>query len=129
MTGKVGNWLDNFGILASWTCAAHCLLMPIIVGIVPLLGLNFLVSETAERLLIGVSILVALFSFLPAYIHQHRKLHSILLATTGLSFIVFTHLLFEENLIPKMIFILAGALFVTAAHLLNRHFCKTCKVC
>lgn len=129
MTGKVGHWLDHFGVLASWVCAVHCLFMPFLVGIVPLLGLSFILSETTERFLIGVSLIIALLSLLPAYFRRHGKMRSIFLATAGLSLIILTHLLFEDNLLAKAFFLLTGAALISSAHLLNRYLCRTCKVC
>ncbi len=129
MTEKIGNWLDNFGVAASWVCAVHCLFVPFLVGIIPLVGLSFLFSETTERFLIGVSVLLALFSLLPAYFRQHGKLRSIFLASAGLSLIILTHLLFEDSFVTKAIFLITGAILISTAHLLNRYLCKTCEVC
>ena len=129
MTEKLGKWLDGFGVVASWACAVHCLALPMLVGILPLIGLGFLLSETSERALIGLSALIATASLLPSYYLHHGKLRSIFLAVGGLSLIVMTHLLFEDNLAAKIVFLIAGAGLITTAHLLNRRLCLACKVC
>ena len=129
MTERLHNWLDSFGAVASWTCAAHCLFTPLLMGITPLVGLSFLFSETTERVLIGISVSLAVTSLLPSYFRQHGKLHSMFLAVSGLTLIVMTHLLFEDNLILKSTFLITGAILISAAHLLNRYLCRTCKVC
>ena len=126
---KVGSWLDSFGALASWACAVHCLVLPVLVGFVPFLGLSYLLSETVERYLVFVSIALAALSFLPAYFRKHKKLHSILLAAMGIFLIVMTHQLFEESLIARATFLILGAVLVSSAHLLNRRMCRNCEVC
>lgn len=129
MNEKIGKWLDGFGAIASWACAVHCLALPIFITILPLAGLGFLLSETTEFIFIFISITIALLSFLPAYVKQHRKLHSVFLAISGVGLILLTHLYFEENLALKFIFLLCGACLMTAAHLINRRLCRACKTC
>ena len=129
MTERIGHWLDRFGVLASLACAAHCLIAPFLVGLIPLVGLSFLFSETAERSLIAATVIVCIFSLLPAYIRQHKKLHSIILATLGLGLIILTHLQFEDNLAAKATFLITGAILVSTAHLLNRRLCRACVAC
>lgn len=126
---KLGKYLDGFGMAASWACAAQCLALPLLVGVLPLVGLSFLLAETTELALIGVSALIAAASLLPAYFRRHGKLRSIYLAAAGIGLIVLTHVLFEDNLIAKIIFLIAGAVLLTSAHLLNRRLCRECEVC
>ncbi len=121
--------LDYSGTTVSWVCIVHCLAMPFIISFLPLFGLSFLADETTEIVIIGVSIILALISFLPAYFKHHRKLHSILLFFVGIAFIVFSHRFFESKLLWQVPFLLCGAISITAAHLLNLYYCKTCKDC
>lgn len=129
MAEKIGKWLDRFGMAASWACAFHCLALPFLIGALPFVSLSFLLDETAEKLFILISVLLAAFSLLPAYFRDHGKLHSILLASAGIGLIVLTHFLFEDNLAAKIIFLLAGAVLLCLAHLLNRRMCRKCIVC
>ena len=129
MNEKITKGLDNFGALASWACAVHCLVLPFLVGVLPLIGLSFLLSETTEKFLIGVSVILAVFSLLPSYYMHHGKLRSIFLALAGLSLIIVTHLLFEDSFLLKAILLITGAVLITAAHMLNRYLCHTCRVC
>ena len=41
-------WPDRFAAGLGLLCAIHCLSMPLLIGILPLLGLSWLASETAE---------------------------------------------------------------------------------
>lgn len=129
MSVRIGSLLDKAGITASWLCAVHCLALPFLIGVLPFIGLSFLLEETTERIFIAVSIVLAAFSLLPAYFREHGKLRSIFLAAAGIGLIVLTHFLFEENLLLKLIFLLTGAIFISAAHFLNRRLCRECAVC
>ncbi|REJ76350.1 MAG: MerC domain-containing protein [Acidobacteria bacterium] len=129
MKGRIGGFVDGFGAVASWACAVHCLLLPFLLGALPITGLGFLLSETAERSLIGASAALALLSLVPSFITEHRKLRSVFLATSGLSLIVLTHVLFEDDLITKTTFLVLGAVLISAAHILNRRLCQACEHC
>ena len=129
MLEKIGVLLDKAGVAASWACAVHCLALPFLVGVLPLVGLSFLLEETTERVFIGISVVIAVFGLLPAYFREHGKLRSIFLAAAGIGLIVLTHFLFEENLTAKILFLIAGAGLISAAHLLNRRLCRECAFC
>lgn len=129
MTTNEKGILDYTGAAISWACAAHCVLTPLAVTILPLIGLSFLADEWAEWTLIGLSVTVALLSFLPAYFRRHRKMRAMLLFALGIGLIVFSHLIFDEELAWKIPLIIVGAGFITAAHLFNRHLCRTCVAC
>lgn len=122
-------WLDRTGMAASWLCAIHCLALPFAVSILPLVGLSFLLSETTERAFIGISIVIAGLSLLPAYLRQHRRSRSLLLFTSGISLIITSHLLFEESLVLKASFLIAGGALITTAHFVNRRLCRECDSC
>ena len=129
MIEKIGKYFDAAGVAASWLCSIHCLALPFLIGVLPIVGLSFLLEETTERVFIGISIAIAGLSLLPAYFREHGKLRSIFLATGGISLIVLTHLLFEENLTAKIVFLIVGAILISAAHLVNRRLCRECAVC
>lgn len=129
MNEKIGKCLDAAGVTASWACAVHCLAMPFLIGVLPLVGLSFLLDETTEGIFILISVLLAALSFLPAYFREHGKIRSIFLAVSGVGLIILTHLLFEENLTAKIVFLIAGAVLLSAAHLINRRLCRKCAVC
>ena len=128
-TGRTGKWLDATGAAASWLCAIHCLVLPFFITLLPLVGLSFLLEESTERVFIGISAALAGLSLLPAYFREHGKLRSIVLAFAGIGLIALTHFTFEENLTAKFIFLLAGAILISAAHFINRRLCRACAVC
>lgn len=65
-TFNANGLLDKTGATVSWLCAAHCLAMPFLISFLPLLGVSFLAHEGIEYLIVGVSIIIALITLLPA---------------------------------------------------------------
>ena len=123
-----GFW-DKTGAAVSWVCAIHCLVLPFALSALPFLGLSFLLDERIEWLIIAFSVVVALVSLLPAYLHRHRQKNVLVSFCSGIGLIIAAHILFEENLVLKIPFILGGAFFVSAAHLINYRACRKCKKC
>lgn len=121
--------LDKTGATISWVCAAHCLAMPFLISFLPLFGISFLAHEGIEYVFIGLSVAVASTSLLPAYFKQHRKIRTLLLFISGICFVAFADLLFEDNLFGQIIFVLMGAMCITSAHFINRRLCRNCRAC
>lgn len=122
-------WLDLTGAAVSWACVIHCVALPFFISLLPLIGLSFLLDETVERTIIGVSILIAAASLLPAYFRQHGKIRTIILFAAGIGLIVAAHLAFDDELMMQVPFLLAGAGLITAAHFINRRLCRECAAC
>jgi hypothetical protein len=128
-TFNVRGFWDKTGAAVSWVCAVHCLAIPLIVSSFPLLGLSFLAGEAVEYVFIGLSVVIAAVSLLPAYFKSHRKIRAVLLFTSGIGFMIFSDILFEDDLTGKIVFVSVGAICITLAHFINRHLCKTCRNC
>lgn len=118
--------LDRIGITATSLCALHCILLPVILPALPLLGLSFLADHTWEHVfLIFTAILgsVALFSGFKRY---HRKLYPFYLLFLGVGIYWIKHD-FSEDL--EVYFIVIGASLIVAAHFINLKLCNSCKEC
>ncbi|MGB1201556.1 MAG: MerC domain-containing protein [Cognaticolwellia aestuarii] len=118
--------LDRLGIAATSLCALHCILLPIILPALPLLGLSFLADHTWEHvvlLLTAVLGTVALFSGFKRY---HKKLYPFYLLYLGVAIYWIKHDFSEE---AQPLFIIAGATLIVAAHLINLKLCNSCKQC
>jgi hypothetical protein len=119
--------LDYAGTSVSWLCLIHCLAMPLLITTLSVVGLGFLADESTEFIIIGISICLALLSFVPSFFRHHHKLKPLILFGFGISLIIFSHLVFEENLLGKVVFLIGGAILISSAHLLNHSYCKNCK--
>lgn len=118
--------LDRIGIAATSLCALHCILLPVLLPVLPLLGLSFLADHMWEHVfLIATAILgtIALFSGFKRY---HKKLYPFYLLYLGVVIYWIKHSFAEEF---QTIFIVVGATLIVAAHFINMKLCNNCKQC
>lgn len=114
--------LDRVGITASALCAVHCAIMPFVITLLPLVGLEFLSSIWIEVGIIVLSIVIGLSSLVPSYIKYHQKIAPIVLLIVGFLFIFGTHLLGFHELEPVLVPL--GGITIATAHLLNWKWMK-----
>jgi drug/metabolite transporter superfamily protein YnfA len=121
--------LDKTGVAVSWICAVHCLMTPILLVSLPLIGLGFLASEQTEYFFIGLSVAIGGAVLLPAFFRRHRKIRTLLLFAAGIFLVISADTLFEESAVGKAVAAVGGAICITTAHLINRRLCLTCPDC
>jgi MerC mercury resistance protein len=92
-----GDRLDPPGAAASLACAVHCAAMPLLVSLLPLVGLSFLAKEQTEWALVGLSLGLEILSLLPSYTRKHRRRRPLLLFAFGASLIIAVLLSAEEG--------------------------------
>ncbi|MYF99736.1 MerC domain-containing protein [Candidatus Poribacteria bacterium] len=78
--------VDNTGACLSFACAIHCMAMPLLVTILPLIGLSFLATERAELYLIIGAIALAIGS-LAWGVQHHQSWRAFLILLVALTFI------------------------------------------
>ena len=115
--------VDNTGACLSFACAIHCLAMPLLVTILPLIGLSFLATERAELILITGAIGLAIGS-LAWGVRHHRSWRALLVLIVALAFIATSRTAVEGTY--EVVFYSIGGILLASAHLVNRHLCKTC---
>ncbi|WP_345230998.1 MerC domain-containing protein [Olivibacter ginsenosidimutans] len=109
--------MDMVGFTASALCAVHCALMPFVITLLPLVGLEFLASPWVEISIIVLSILIGISSLIPSYLKYHRKLWPIIMLLVGFILIFGAHFLGFHELEPILVPI--GGLTIAGAHFLN----------
>ena len=119
-------FVDTTGACLSFACAVHCLAMPLLVTVLPLIGLGFLVGERAEFVIIISAVALAIGS-LAWGVRHHRSWRAFLILLVALTFIVTARTAVEGSF--EVIFHGAGGILLASAHLVNRHLCKTCPMC
>ncbi|MDE3001287.1 MAG: MerC domain-containing protein [Gemmatimonadota bacterium] len=117
--------VDNVGAVLSFACAIHCVAMPLLVTVLPLLGLGILASERAESVIIG-AVALAMGSVVWGVRH-HRRWRAFLILIVAVAFIVVAHVATEG--VFEVVLHATGGLLLATAHLLNRHLCRTCPAC
>ena len=80
------SWRDLLGVVASISCAIHCAVMPIAIGYLPLLGLEFLADESFHQWMVLICFGIALFAFVPGW-RKHRSVLPTAVGALGLSVI------------------------------------------
>jgi hypothetical protein len=119
------SWVDSLGASVSIGCAIQCILFPLLIGVLPLVGLGFLAGDGAEKVFLGTSIILALVSFSWGFRH-HKKLYVFLFLVGGLLLIFTGRIWVGEN--SEISFVVSGTLALAAGHLLNRRLCQLCAV-
>ena len=116
-------FVDNTGACLSFACAIHCMAMPLLVTILPLIGLGFLANERAELILIFGAIGLAIGSLVWG-VRNHRRWRAFLILLVALVFITTSRTVVEG--IFEVVFYSIGGILLASAHLVNRHLCKNC---
>lgn len=127
--GDAGALLDTTGVVVSWLCVVHCLLLPFAIALLPFAGLSVLVDEKTEWAIVAASAAVAGLSLLPAFFRRHGKVRPIVLFASGLGLLLTARIAFEGDLVAETIFLLTGAVLISASHLINRRLCRECSAC
>lgn len=107
--------LDKAGMWVTALCAIHCLLLPVILPMLSLIGLSFIGAETLERTILGTSILLGSIA-LSIGTRQHSRIYPIGLLLAG-GFIYF-----QKDALGawgEPVIILFGAGLIIAAHWVN----------
>lgn len=107
--------LDRTGMWVTTLCALHCLLLPVILPMLSLIGLSFIGEEVLERLILGTSILLGLVALVMG-MRQHLRIYPLVLLVAGGA--IYWH---KDSLgeVGEPIIILCGAALIVAAHWVN----------
>jgi hypothetical protein len=123
------NRLDRVGVAASLVCAVHCMAMPLLAGLLPLMGLSFLAEDQTEWVLTGMSLGIGSLSLLPSYVRRHKQWRPILFFGCGASLILAVRLSAEEGSRLEALMMVIGAVLIVCAHVVNRQLCRSCASC
>jgi MerC mercury resistance protein len=120
------SWVDSLGASVSIACAIQCTLVPLLIGVLPLVGLGFLAGDNLETIFLAISIVLALGSFSWGFRHQ-RRLHIFLFLIGGFALVFMGRVWVDEAF--EIAFVVPGTLALAAGHLLNRRLCQLCVAC
>lgn len=120
------NLMDKAGIALTSLCALHCILLPVLLPVLPLLGASFLADEGFERAVLLITIMLGFIALFFGFHRYHRKLYPFYSLFLG-GFIYWHKDSLGHHWEPAVVTV--GAAFVVLAHLLNMRLCKRCKGC
>lgn len=112
---------DAIGIAASFACAIHCVLLPLIFTTLTLFGIEFLENVYLEIVTILVSMTAGSWALIKGY-RKHTNKTLIILFATGLVCMITGNLLPAQS--AEIICKLAGSLLIIIAHLKNVRQCR-----
>tara|TARA_A100001015_G_scaffold315796_1_gene428480 strand:- start:517 stop:888 length:372 start_codon:yes stop_codon:yes gene_type:complete len=117
--------LNQIAHVASFSCAIHCLLAPLIVFFLPVLG-HGLLSPWVEVPIVALSIAAGCFIIRQGYC-KHKKRHIVALFTLGVLFwIVNLGIELSLNLHVDGVLLLIGTIFVISSYVINHRYLKCC---
>ena len=112
--------IDRFGATGSLLCAIHCALLPLVIALLPALGLASLGSQGFERAFVAFATLLGVFSAVWGY-RRHRAVRALSLLIPGLITLwaVVLYQPLHEMVVPHAIAMTFGGTLVGLAHIAN----------
>ena len=108
--------LDRIGITATSLCALHCLLLPVLLPALPLLGLGFLADHTWELVFLILTAILGGIALYSGFKRYHHKAYPFYLLLLGIIIYWEKHDV-AEALQPLMIIV--GATLIVSSHIIN----------
>ncbi|WP_108471425.1 MerC domain-containing protein [Rhodanobacter thiooxydans] len=110
---------DRVGAMASFLCAIHCALLPFVLALLPLLGLEFLADHRFERVFVLAACVLASFVLIRGY-RRHQRLLPLRLAVPGL-LLLLLGIIYIDGPAPILhsVLVTCGGLLLAGAHFAN----------
>lgn len=112
--------LDRFGAVGSLLCALHCALLPLVIAVLPSLGIAAWLGDDFERGFVLFATMLGLFSVVWGY-RRHGAVRALGLLLPGLA-TLWIGVLYDplhHALVPHAIAMTFGGTLVGMAHLAN----------
>jgi hypothetical protein len=111
---KASEKLGHVGAGLSFACLVHCMAFPVLVAILPAIGLGFLLTGLAEKIILGCAVALCAASLLSGY-PRHRDLRPFaLLAAAPVDYWL------AMTTRHHLMFVLIGGISLAWASLMNR---------
>ncbi len=111
--------VDRVGATASLLCAVHCALLPFVLALLPLIGLEFLAGHTFERIFVACAAALASASLLTAY-RRHRHPQALFLMVPGIALLLFgVAINLDVHVLVHTASVVTGGVLVASAHITN----------
>lgn len=116
MLNTKNNKLDKIGICVSVLCAVHCALLPLVITLLPLIGISFLANNYFEMAIIATSLFIGYTSLRGSY-RKHYNIRPLVIITQGFLVIFIGKILVAPHY--EWLFLTAGGLLIATAHFYN----------
>ena len=110
---------DRFGATASFLCAIHCALLPLVVAVLPVLGLGFLADHRYERGFIVFATLLALTSLVFGF-RRHQRFGAFWFLVPGIVLLLSgAAIALDDATNVHAVLVAIGGTLVACAHVVN----------
>ncbi len=113
------NW-DAMGIGASLACAVHCAILPMIMGTLPVFGMNLIDNEAFEYFMIGLALCIGVYSLWHGYRKHHHTFLPMAIFLAGIA-LLFAKQIWHEHQLWILPFAVA---LIVIAHVINYRSCR-----
>ena len=117
--------LDGFGVILSGTCMLHCLALPVLVTLFPIVQGSLLEEQYFHLIMLGLILPTSLIA-LTVGCRKHKDPVTIALGATGLVTLTITALIGHElfGVLGERIVTTLGGLILASAHIQNYRCCR-----
>jgi hypothetical protein len=127
MKNAIGqNYLDKASVWLSGLCALHCLALPLLLPLLPILASSIFAESWFERTILGLSIALGFLALMVGFYRYHRQIYPFYALCMG-GVIYWQKDMFGHDFEPVTVTI--GALLIIIAHVLNIKLCRDCRQC
>ncbi len=117
---------DAIGISASLACAIHCLLLPVFVSTLPLLGIEIMENMALEIGTLAISMLAGSIALYAGYKQHHRRLWPLLVFVLAMVCLIMGNALSALWAPSEVLFKSIGISGILTAHIANWRYGKNC---
>jgi len=118
--------LDRFGAFLGIACAIHCVVVPLALGVLPSLGLEFLAEDGVDNVIVLVASVCAAIAAWFGW-RAHKDMRIVLAFAASIALLVSAHAVGEEHILGRAISV-AGGIGLAISHLWNTRRSRSCKV-
>lgn len=118
---KLISALDYAGVFASTLCLIHCLAMPLVIALLPVVAAQWFESDWFHVTLAFTILFFCLMAFIPGYLRHHDR-RLIFIGTAGVTLVFFAtffaRFVWGEKV--EIALVTCGNIILVFGHLLNR---------
>lgn len=113
------NW-DALGIATSVACAIHCAILPLVLGTLPIFGIEIIENAKLEYLMIFLAFVIGMYSLWHGYKKHHHSYLPAIIFSTGIILLVAKQVWHNHQLWILPFAVLA----IISAHIVNYRACR-----
>jgi MerC mercury resistance protein len=122
-TSPKPSWLarhaDRFGATASFLCAVHCAALPLVIAVLPAIGLGFLANHKFERGFVAFASVLALTTLFVGF-RRHRQFRAFWFLVPGILLLAAGMIVdFDQSATLHAVLVAMGGTLVAVSHVTN----------